>query len=508
MPHVLFNEHDMTKRVGIIGLLHESNTFIRSRTTTGHFEEDVLAIGDEVRDRFAHAPHEIGGFFAGLAAAGIDAVPIFAARAIPFGPIAAETFDSLIERMLRALAEATPLDGILAAPHGATVCEKILDADGHWLQLLRAQVGAEVPIIATIDPHANVSEKMVDATDALIAYRTNPHLDQRDRGFEAATLMAETLRSGRRLKQSASLLPLAINIQSQNTSQPPLKPIYQYADQLRRSPEVASLSIVLGFPYADVPEMGSSVIVVSYQDVPESQRESLLADLVLQVEQAKNQFEPEFVDAEAAVAQAAGAQGTTCLLDMGDNVGGGSPADGTVLAHQLHRQRIGPSFICLFDPDAIGVLDGVAIGDDMTLKLGGKTDDLHGPPLVTQVRVVSRHHGQFQETEPRHGGFSQFDQGETVIVETRQSEITIMLTAKRMPPFSLSQLTSFGIEPTRFRAIVAKGVIAPMAAYQPVVDRFIHANTPGVTCADMRQLEYTHRRRPMFPFELEATLKY
>jgi microcystin degradation protein MlrC len=492
---------NMNKRVGIIGLLHESNTFIRSQTTLQHFQQDTLAIGTDVRTRFFDAPHEIGGFFHGLAAADIEAVPIFAARAIPYGPITADAYQELIDQMLAALDDSGPLDGVLAAPHGASVSESVLDVDGHWLRLVRERLGNERPIIATIDAHANVSEQMVESTDALVAYRTNPHLDQFDRGVEAAGLMAGTLRTGRRLKQVAELMPLVINIQSQNTGEPPLREIGRRADRIREAPEVASLSLVLGFPFADVPEMGSSAILVSYEDIDAERQNELLADLVAAVDEAKDQFEPRFVDASAAVAEAGQCSGTSCLLDMGDNVGGGSPADGTVLALELHAQRIGPSFVCLCDPAAIDECSELQLGELTTIKLGGKSDPNHGAPLDVEVRILSRHDGRFHEPKPMHGGFTQFDQGETMIVESVTSSLTIMLTQKRIPPFSLAQLTSFGVEPRRFRAIVAKGVIAPMAAYEAVVDRFIHVNTPGTTCADMKQLDYKHRRRPMFPFE-------
>ncbi|MBT5168922.1 MAG: hypothetical protein HOL92_10675, partial [Opitutales bacterium] len=109
--------------------------------------------------------------------------------------------------------------------------------------------------------------------------------------------------------------------------------------------------------------------------------------------------------------------------------------------------------------------------------------------------------GTFSETEARHGGFTDYDQGPTAIVETIDGRITIMLTSKRVPPFSLKQLTSFGLNPKQFKIVVAKGVIAPLAAYRPIAGSFIHVDTPGVTRADMTQLSYQHRRHPMYPFE-------
>jgi microcystin degradation protein MlrC len=252
-----------SKRVGIIGLLQESNTFIDGKTTLQHFEDDLFLIGDAILEQMADAPHEVGGFLEGLKTVNIEVVPIFLTRSIPYGVIEAQAFDSLISTMLNELEKAGPLDGILAAPHGATVAENQPDADGYWLSEVRKAVDSDVPIVTTIDPHANLSEAMVNATNAIIAYSTNPHLDQREKGIKAAELMTRILQKEVRPVQYAAFPSMAINIQSQNTSQSPLSDLYQTAQELAQHPDVLSHSIVLGFPYADVSEMGSSVIVVT-----------------------------------------------------------------------------------------------------------------------------------------------------------------------------------------------------------------------------------------------------
>jgi microcystin degradation protein MlrC len=132
--------------------------------------------------------------------------------------------------------------------------------------------------------------------------------------------------------------------------------------------------------------------------------------------------------------------------------------------------------------------------------MGGHSDDLHGPPLQAEVSVVSLHDGRFHEASPRHGGRSDYDMGRTAIVTTG-ARLTIQLTSLRIPPFSLCQLSSCGLDPAAFDVIVAKGVVAPMAAYEPVCSQFIRVNTPGSTTADMQTLPYRQRRRPLFPFE-------
>src|SRR5262245_6087346 len=150
-------------RAGVVALMHESNTFIRGATTLRDFEADLLAEGEAVRDRLAAAHHEIGGFFEGLAAAGVEAVPVFAARALPYGAITTEAAAALVDRLLSALGRAGPLDGLLVAPHGAAVAEAEPDFDGHWLTAVRRHVGPTVPLIGTLDLHGNVSPRMVAA---------------------------------------------------------------------------------------------------------------------------------------------------------------------------------------------------------------------------------------------------------------------------------------------------------------------------------------------------------
>lgn len=474
-------------RVGVVALMHESNTFIRGRTTLEHFQHDLWLRGNEVR-RLASSHHEVGGFFAGLNAAAVESVPIFATRAVPFGVVETATFRHLRDTLHAELDRAGPLDGLLVAPHGAMVAEEEPDADGCWLTEVRQRYGPNFPIIGTLDLHANLSPRMITATDALIAYRTNPHLDQRHRGIEAATLMARTLRQEVRPTQGGAFPPVVINIERQHSGSDPCRSMFQILDQQLQRPWVLSNSILLGFPYADVPEMGASAIVVTESDRILAERYA--DELGEMLWQRREQFIGQLIDVEAALDQADQLPGPVCLLDMGDNVGGGSPGNSTILAHALHRRRFDRSFVCIYDPEAASRASSAS---RVRLTIGD-------PPLDVEVAVISLHDGRFEETEPRHGGMMQFDQGRTAVVRT-DSGLTLMLASRRVPPFSLRQLTAFGIEPEKFQVLVAKGVQAPVAAYAPVCRHLLRVNTPGVTCADLNQLQFHHRRRPLFPFE-------
>ena len=487
-------------RVGIISLIHESNTFAVTPTTIELFRRDSLLTGEAIREEFSGGHHQITGFLDGLAESGVAAVPVFYASTPPSGTITHETCEQLNQLMFEALEHAGPLDGFLVSPHGANAGEgdDYRDLDGFWLSRLRDRVGSEVPIICVIDPHANLSSRMIAACDATIAYRSNPHLDQKSRGLEASKLMLRTLQGEVRPVQRAAFPPFGININCQRTTQPPCLPLYELANRQLQRPGVLSNSVVLGFPYADVEEMGSSAIAVTDNDPDLAQR--LADEMAAYMVEHRAEFIGDYLAIPEAVDRALSKQGPICLLDMGDNVGGGSAADSTLIAHEIHARSSTTAFICLYDPEAQSQARQAGVGGRLTLRMGGKTDDRHGAPLETEVIVNSLHEGTFEESQIRHGGYTHFDMGPTAVVSTT-SGLTVSLTTLRTVPVSLGVVTSIGLRPEDFQILVAKGVHAPVAAYEPVCTELIRVNTPGATAADMRTFDYQHRRRPMYPFE-------
>jgi len=489
-------------RVGILSLSHESNTFIQAPTSFELFKKGGLLTGQAISSHFWNGNHEISGFLEGLDNLSIEALPLFYASTTPSGRITQNTCDILLELMFDQLHGAGKLDGLLVAPHGASVGDgaHYNDLDGFWLSKLRAEVGPDIPIICTIDPHANLSPRMITACDATIAYRTNPHLDQKQCGLEAAMLMARTLRNEIRPVQAAAFPPIAIGIECQDTSSNPCLSLYEKANSWLTQKSVLSNSIVLGFPYADVPEMGSAFIAVTDGKPKLAQQiaDSLASSLV----DKKHNFVGDFVSTSDAVKLALQSEGPVCLLDMGDNVGGGSAADGTFIAHQLlaHGEARAKAFICLYDPESVRQAISIGIGGSVELAMGGKTDNKHGPPIKTKVRVLGVYKGKFSEKAVRHGGQTEFDMGQTVVVKT-ENNLIVSLTSLRTVAVSLGMMTSIGLDPAKFDILIAKGVHSPIAAYAPVSKKLIRVDTPGTTTADMRKLSYLNRRRPLYPFE-------
>lgn len=491
----------MSRRVGILAFMHESNTFANTVTERRHFEEAYLHFGADLVPVWRDAHHEIGGFIEGCATHGLEMVPVAAAWATPSGPVTRAAYESIMNDLLAAVESAGPLDGVLLALHGAMVCEDIDDADGETLERLRALVGPAVPIVMSLDMHGNISPRMASIPDAIVAYRTYPHVDQRARGVDCARHMAEILLGKITPKMFHVKLPLLIHIVQQFTGNGPMAALYGELARIEALPGIASASLLPGYIYADSPFMGVSVIVVAKENPDLAARTAQdFAKFVFARRDALNAGLPPV---EEAVQEACATEGTVCLMDSGDNIGGGGPGDSTILFAAL--RAAGARAICavLFDPAAAAACAAAGEGARVSLDVGAKTDHEHGEPVPVSGVVRRIHPGKFIEPEPRHGGTREYDQGLTAVIATGDGH-TVVVNSLRVMPTSLEQLISLGIEPAKLSAVIVKGVTAPRAAYDPIAVKTICVDTPGVTRAGPEAFIYHKRPIPLYPLDSAA----
>ncbi|HWB98197.1 MAG TPA: M81 family metallopeptidase [Bryobacteraceae bacterium] len=490
------------KRIGIAGFLHESNTFLPVATTYEHFASTSLTKGGDLLRAWRASHHELGGFLEGAARYGFEPVPLMATFAVPSGALTPEAFERIAAEMVESLRAAMPLDGLLVALHGATVSTSFPDADGEMLARLRAVTGPDLPIVNTLDLHANISERMVAGANATVVYRSNPHLDQKERGLEAAALMDKILRGEARPVQALAAPPLVIQISRQYTSEQPAQGLYDDVREVLTWPGILSASVAMGFYYSDVEEMGASFLAVADGDPALARR---AADwMATRAWQRREEFIGRLPSPEEAVRLASqSAETPVALMDVGDNVGGGSPADSTILFAEILHQKVPNALVILYDPESVEQCVAAGVRATVDLRVGGKTDDRHGAPVAIRGRVRTISDGYYVETQVRHGGWGRNDQGVTVVVET-EDQHTVILTSRRMAPMSLEQVLSLGIHPERKKLLIVKGVVAPRAAYAPVSAKILLVDTPGVTGDDPAQFHYQHRRTALYPLERDA----
>ena len=486
------------KAIAIGGIMHESNTF--SDTPTD-FEAFHTSVGDEIIDAWADTHHEMGGFIQGAAQNGYTLYPTLMAAATPAGRVTDAAFDRLTEMLIQRLKTAPKSEGLVLALHGAMVVESYPDGDGELLRRLRAVFPAEFPIVVTLDHHANVSEQMVNLSTALVIYKTNPHIDQGHRGLQAAALMHRILSEGITPTQSLSKPPMLLNILYQNTSAEPMRSILNAAAELESRDDVLVANVAAGYPYADVYEAGPAFVIVTDNTRQLARQEAeRLSEMLWNV---RGRLTLDLPDAATAVRQAINAKNhPVILVEMGDNIGGGSPGDSTIILAELLKQDAAEFVVILSDAESVQTCLRVGVGEEVALSVGGKTDRRHGKPVPIRGRVRLIHDGHFVETEPRHGGQKYHNQGLTAVVELASPHrALVVLTSRRQTPFSLHQLFSLGVQPQGMRIIVVKAAIAYRAAYEPIAGEIIEVDTPGLTAVNPQHFTYGHLRRPIFPLD-------
>jgi microcystin degradation protein MlrC len=470
-------------RVGIAGLWHETNTYSVRPTGLPEFEAFELLAGPSIVERHAGAGTVIGGMLEG---ATFDVVGLFTGGAWPAGRVTTEALAALLDRLERALTTAGPLDGVLLELHGAMVAEGVPDVEAETVRLVRRVVG-DVPVAAVLDLHGNPTPDLVEPSNAVIAYDTYPHVDMRERGAEAAGLMGEML-GGRQLRTLIRKVPLLSTPLGQATDAPPMRDLHALARRLAARPGIARISLLPGFPYSDVARAGFSVLVTFERGRQEDAAE-VAAEVVAQVEARRGEFEVRRPRPAEAVRQALAARrGPVVLVDVADNVGGGSPGDGTVLLRELLVQGAAGVVVTLADGDAARTAAAVGPGARLELSVGGKTDDRHGAPVPIVGRVVRITDGHYRAGGTWMTG-REFELGTTAVVEV--GGVTLVLTERAVPPFHSEQLESVGIEPREAAIIVAKGAVAWRAAYGEIAEKVIEVDTPGICPLDPSVLERT-----------------
>lgn len=485
--------------IGVAGISHESNSFNVNNASLEDFggvtPQPTLA---EFEAQYGPASSTVSGYVHGAKQYGLELYPTLVTRATPEGPVTDHAFETLMAEILKRLKAAPKLDGIFLALHGAMVVESFPSGDAEITRRVREAFGPDMPIIVTHDFHANVTPDIVRDSDVLITFKENPHIDTKERGIQAAKIMAGMV-SGK-LKPTQTLMkpPMVYNIVFQHTKSLPLKPITDESRRLEaENPKILAVSVSGGYQYADVPWMGPTAVVVTNNDPDLAEREAKrLSDMLWATRDDIVLKEPSPAEAVKMAMEFDGRP--VGLIDMGDNIGGGTPGDSTFILEELVKQKAQGWVMVIADPEAYEAAAKAGIGGKFDMPVGGKTDNMHGKPVRIQGHVRSLHEGEYIEPEVRHGGGRYWSMGKTAVIHVDGSTLDepnlLLLTTKRSSPNSAHQLISNGVYVERQKIIVLKGAIAPRAAYEPIAAKLIPVDSPGATAVNPAHFEYKRVR--------------
>jgi microcystin degradation protein MlrC len=509
------NPRPANPRIAIMGFMLETNRFAPP-TTRRDFEDHVLLLGDDIlADQIRPAPRssaELAGFLQrmdrvmGPRGTGWTPVPIVIAEAPPGGPAEEGFFTWMLEEMERRLFAAGPLDGVYLPEHGAGLAAHLDDADAAVFRVARRAVGPDRPVIATLDLHANVSPAMVAETDVLIAYLTNPHVDMRERGAEAADAMLAML-DGMKPRAHFIKLPIAPAQVTLLTAQGPYADLISLG-QAGKSEEILNVSVVAGFALADSPHCGISVVVTAKRD--RRAAESLARELAARGWADHERYVAHLTSLDDAVAMALAtgrdpAKSALIFADVADNPGGGARGNTTWILAALHKAGVeGCIMGMMIDPPLAD--EAHKLGQDARFEARfccAETQEF-SKPWSASARVLALADGEVVGRRGIYAGTS-VELGRCALLEI--GGIRVVVASRRHQCADPVFFERFGIDLKTVRSVVVKSRGHFRAGFDDLFphEHTIEVDVPGLTTPVLSRLPFRHLPRPVYPFDPDMT---
>jgi microcystin degradation protein MlrC len=493
------------KRVLTGRFMHETNTFSVQKTDMALWRRRDFHLGNEIPAAFRNTRSALGATFEAAEKFGWTLIHPVSANANPSGIVTDAAFEEIGGLILAAAEQQRPIDGILLHLHGAMVVDSHEDGEGELLAQLRRLVGPDVPIVVTLDLHANVTQRMADNASALIAFRTYPHIDMYERAWQGAELLERAMRGAIRPRTVIARRSMMHGLDWGRTPGGPMGELIARGERLERSGEVLAVSICAGFPLADIRDVGPSVTITvdALHDDAQPRARAIAEDFMDYAWATRDYDSVRMLSVAAAVARIKeGKPGDKPLVvaDYTDNPGGGGYGDATALLKGLvdaEAERVAFHAIC--DPDAVMIGMRAGGGVPVTITLGGKTDPrLGGGPLALTGEVTHLSNGRFVAYGPMGGGLER-DYGPSMVF--RVGGIDIIVISNNGQAVDLGQFTSLGIDPTRCATVCVKSMQHFRAAFEPIAREVILVDT-GALCAPRYSPElYRKVRRPVWPLD-------
>jgi microcystin degradation protein MlrC len=475
---------------------HETNTFAPSRADYAVFEAGGAwpgaKYGEAVFAAVEGANIPAAGAIQALRAQGHDLVATAWASASPSAHVTTDAFERIVGGLVSQLENALPVDGVYLDLHGAMVTEAHDDGEGEILRRVREVVGPRVPVAASLDLHCNLTRAMFERCDALVAYRTYPHVDMAETGARAAGLLERMLRAGERPAGHYRTLDYLTGLPSQCSFIDPCKSIYE---DLARD-ESVTLSFTPGFPMADFPECGMAVFGYGFDPKKTLAAVERLHGMVSDCEK---DFALELHLADDAVARARrrGAPGAPVILaDTQDNPGAGGNGDTTGLLKSLIQQDARDAVLgLLIDGEAARRAHEIGLGFNSIFKLGGRSNIPGDTPLEGEFTVEQLGDGKFTCTGPMFKGF-RMQLGPMALLRSKAAPgVRVVLASRKCQAGDQEMFRHLGVEPRRSRILALKSSVHFRADFEPFAKEILVVKAPGPALADPTEFAWTRMRK-------------
>src|SRR5262245_24130849 len=476
-------------RIAVGGFQHETNTFAPQQATWEEFVRadawPPLLRGREMIAGVEGFNIPIAGAVKKLGELGHEIVPLAWAAAPPASYVTADAYERMWAMLDEDLRRQGPFDAIYLDLHGAMVAENTQDGEGELLKRIRGLVGPDLPIVASLDYHANLTPDMAKLATALVGYRTYPHIDMAVTGYRAIELLDRLLREKRPVHRAYRQLDFLIPLVWQCTFIEPAKGIFDLVGELEAGEKshnqgIVSVTHTPGFPPADIAQCGPALVVYGHDKEAVEAAADKLAQTVKAQERA---FDGELLDPDAAALRAIelsrNAKKPIVLADVQDNPGAGGTSDTVGLLAALMRHKAKGAVIGMI-VDEEAAKEAAAAGEGKTMRRGiGAVVGYGGErPVVADWRVVKVGDGRFTGTGPFYGG-AKFQIGPMALVIDEASGVSAVLASKRIQAADQEMFRHVGVEPAKVPILGLKSTVHFRADFQPIPETIIVVQSPG-----------------------------
>ncbi len=486
------------KLIAVGGFQHETNTFAPHLAPFHAFEKadswPGLTTGDALFDAMAGLNIPLAGFIASAQQAGHRFHPLCWCSAEPSSYVTRDAFERVADMICGGLREANSADAVYLDLHGAMVAEHYEDGEGELLRRVREVVGPGIPVVISLDLHANVTAGMLEYSDAMSIYRTYPHLDMALTGARAFELL-ESIMSGYALHKAMRKIPFLFPLTSQCTDFDPSKAIYGSLSAISMSPGLSNVDFAAGFPPADIAECGATIVAYG---ADQETVDAVAEQLYQQVLDAEVDFNFELLSPDEAVNRAMknDSDKPVVLADAQDNPGAGGTADTTGLLEAMVRNGAQQAVMAvLYDPEIADMAHEAGIGAVLDIELGGKSGTLDVNPYPGQFSIEALGDGHFTFTgEMKLNSKAELGNMALLRVIDDNSDVRVIVGSSRSQCLDLAMIRHLGIEPTEQKIIAVKSTVHFRADFDPIASETLVVIAPGAHPCKLADLKYKNLR--------------
>ena len=488
----------MINKIALGSIFIECNHFGGTPADLETFERSQL---DYDSDILAYKTGTVGGMVETLRKEKTEIYPLLVASACPSRHITQACYEQLKDELLSRLKKALPVQGVLLALHGAAAAENVGDIEGDLLESVRSLVGPSIPIVATLDLHAHVTEQMIHTADALLAWETYPHADAWETGLRGAQAILDILDGKLQPTMTMAKAPVLVSgIKGNTGGSGPFADVMRLAKSYEQDQDVYSTSAFLVHPYLDLPDMGGGGLVITNNDAARS--EELARTLAMEYWQRRFELEPAVSSPAAAIQEGLTMVGGPILLvETADCCGGGAAGDSVcTLKALLELAPQETALVPVVDPVAATTCQQAGEGAEVTVELGHQLDSTWGKPITVSGKVQSLSSGQFQYRGGIWDG-TEGQMGSTAVLQV--GGIHILITSFATYEWCGEQFEALGLQATTSKFVVAKNPMNYGMAYSEFAQATYILDTPGPTPPTLKHVAYQHLERPYFPADEE-----